>query len=242
MTVHEERREDMKHVIKQLKRVPWWGWAFGFGYFALQYGMYRLGELLSRLLGTTAWAFECKIPFLDDLFPLVPAFSVIYVFVSYSFWISGPVTASLTKRRNFVNYIIGLSLAYVVGFLFFVFMPTYMDRAKEGLMNVGQQTDFFNKLLAWVYAADGSQIAFNLLPSYHCLISAYCYLGIRRQPEISKGYKVFSFALVIAICLSTLYTKQHYIVDVFGGVGIAVACYAIVEKLDPGRRWAEARA
>ena len=36
----------MKRIVRQIKRVPWWGWAFGLGYFALQYGMYRLGALL----------------------------------------------------------------------------------------------------------------------------------------------------------------------------------------------------
>ena len=228
----------MKRFVSQLKRVPWWGWAFGIGYFALQRGLYRLGEWLSRALGTVAWAFECKIPVIDDLFPLVPAWTAIYVFVSYLFWIAGPVVVSLTKKRNFANYIIGLTLGYLVGFLFFAFMPTMMDRVKEGLMNVGEQPGLMNGLLAWVYSADGSEKAFNLFPSYHCLISAYCYLGVRKQPEISRGYKVFAFVLVILICLSTLYTKQHYIIDVFGGLGIAVICYAIVEKLDPGKRWA----
>jgi len=228
----------MKHLVRQIRRVPWWGWTLGIVYFGLQYGLYRLGELLSRLLGTAAWAFECKIPFIDNLFPVVPVFSVVYIVFSYLFWISGPITASLTKRRNFVNYILGLNLAYFVGMLFFVFMPTCMDRTKEGLMAAAERPGFFNAFLAWIYAADGSDIAFNLFPSYHCLSSAYCYLGIRKQPEISKGYKVFSAGMALLICLSTLYTKQHYIIDVFGGVGIAVAAYAVMEKLDPGKRYA----
>ena len=145
----------MKRRWNQIKRVPWWGWCFGIGYFALQRGMYRLGEWLSRALGTVAWAFECKIPVIDDLFPVVPAWTVIYVFISYLFWIAGPVAASLTKKRNFVNYIVGLSLGYFVGFLFFAFMPTMMDRVKEGLMSVGEQPGFFNGLLDQGYWSDG---------------------------------------------------------------------------------------
>ena len=227
----------MKRALQSLRRVPWWGWVFGFGYFALQRGMYRLGEWLSRVLGTVSYAFECKIPAIDDMFPLAPAFVVIYVFVSYLFWLIGPIVVSLTKKRNFVNYIVGLTLAYFVGFLFFAFMPTFMDRAKEGLMEVGERPGLWNAILAWVYSADGSERAFNLFPSYHCLISAYCYLGIRKQPEISRGYRAFAVVLNLLIYLSTLYTKQHYIVDVFGGVGIAVACFALVEKLDPGAKW-----
>ena len=43
--------------------------------------------------------------------------------------------------------------------------------------------------------------------------------------------------MAILICLSTLYTKQHYIPDVFGGVAIPLIVYWIVEKVNPGERW-----
>ena len=229
----------MKRFWKQVRAVPRWGWAFGFVYFGLQYGMYRLGDWLSRVLGTIERAFPCKIPALDDLIPVVPVFAAIYLF-SYVFWICGPIAVSLTKRRNFVNYIVGLSLAYLIGFLFFVFMPTYMDRAAEGLMAYTGQTGFFERLLETIYAADGSQYGFNLFPSYHCLISAYCYLGVRKQPEISKGFRAYSLVMAILISLSTVLTKQHYVVDIPGGWIIAVGCYLLMNRLDPGRRW-EAR-
>ncbi|MBE6989299.1 MAG: hypothetical protein E7426_00955 [Ruminococcaceae bacterium] len=228
----------MKYLIGRIRAVPWWGWVLGFVYFGLQYGMYRLGAWLSRVLGTVAWAFEWKIDAVDDLFPVVPVFAAVYLF-SYVFWICGPIAVSLTSRRNFINYIAGLSLAYVVGFLFFVCMPTYMDRVKEGLMAYTGAGGFFEGLLATIYAADGSELAFNLFPSYHCLISAYCYLGVRRRPEISRGFRIYSLVMALLICLSTLLTKQHYIVDSIGGVAIAVACYALMERLDPGGRRAD---
>jgi membrane-associated phospholipid phosphatase len=173
---------------------------------------------------------------IDDLFPVIPVFVVIYLF-SYVFWICGPIAVSLTAKRNFVNYICGLSLAYVIGFLFFVFLPTCMDRTAEGLMAIAAEPGFFNQLLATVYAADGSTLAFNLFPSYHCLISLYCYLGVRKQPEISKGFQVYSLVMVVLICLSTLFTKQHYIIDMVGGLGISLACYALMHRLDPGRKY-----
>ena len=179
----------IKKLTETVKKVPWWGWVFGIVYFGLQYGMYRLGHYLSIVIGTIDRAWECKLPLIDDLIPLIPAFVVIYVF-SYVFWIFGPVAVSLTKKEHFKNYIIGLSLAYLIGFLFFIFLPTYMDRVKEGLMDLSSRPGFFYGLLATVYGADGSDLAFNLFPSYHCLISFYCYLGVRRQPEISKGFRV----------------------------------------------------
>lgn len=228
----------MKTFLSKIRSIPRFGWLFGFGYCALQYGMYRLGDLLSRLLGTINYAFAPKIPFIDDRIPVVAIFAIIYLY-SYVFWICGPVAASLTSRRNFVNYITGLSAAYIIGFLFFVFMPTYMDRVQEGLMHVADKPGVFNFFLKIIYGADGSNIAFNLFPSYHCLISLYCYLGVRRQPEISKGFKIYSFVMVILICLSTVFTKQHYAIDIAGGLLISLLCYVIVKKLDPGKRYCE---
>ena len=226
----------MKEWLNKIRRIPRWGILTGIVYFALQYGLYRLGNTLSVILGTIRYAFECKIPFLDDLFPVIPVFSVIYLF-SYVFWLCGPMAVSLTKKRNFVNYITGLSLAYLIGFLCFIFVPTYMDRVKEGLMQYGTQPGLFNSLLRTIYAADGAEKAFNLIPSYHCLISTYCYLGVRKQPEISKGFRIYSFVMMWLIILSTLFTKQHYIIDCITGIGIAVGCYILMNKLEPGKKY-----
>ncbi|MBR7082031.1 MAG: phosphatase PAP2 family protein [Oscillospiraceae bacterium] len=220
-------------IIAKIKRIPVWGWIIGFVYFGLQYGMYRLAELISRLTGTVEYAFVPKIPFIDDRIPIIAVFAVIYLF-SYVFWICGPIAASLTKRENFINYIIGLSAAYIIGFLIFIFAPTYMDRAAEGLMDAAAKPGVFNGLLNMIYSNDGSALAFNLFPSYHCLISLYCYLGVRKQPEISVGFRAYSLIMTVLICLSTVFTKQHYAIDIVGGLAISIVCYIVTERLDPG--------
>ena len=228
----------MRSVIKRIRSIPWWGWAAGVFYFGLQYGMYRLGAFLSNVLGTVSYAIDCKIPVLDDMFPVVPAFAVIYVF-SYIFWICAPIAVSLTGKKHFINYIAGLTLAYIIGFLFFVFLPTYMDRVEENLMEIASRPGFFNGLLATIYEADGSSLAYNLFPSYHCLISIYAYLGVRKRPEISFGFRAYSLIMAALICLSTMLTKQHYIIDFFGGAAISIICYNLMIKLDPGKERAE---
>ncbi len=222
----------MKKICSTLKKIPWWGWLTGLFYFGLQYGMYRLADWISRLTGTISWAYVPKIPAIDDRIPVISIFVVFYLF-SYVFWICGPIAASLTKKKNFLNYIIGLSAAYIVGFLIFIFAPTYMDRVAEGLMDAAAKPGLFNQLLAIVYSSDGSNLAFNLFPSYHCLISLYCYLGIRKQPEISKGFRVYSLVMTVLICMSTVFTKQHYAIDIVGGLSISIICYLVVRKLDP---------
>ncbi len=225
----------MRRSMEQVRAVPRWGWGFGLLFLALEYGIYRLGGVLSVVLGTASHAFSCKIPAIDDRIPLVPAFVTVYLF-SYVFWVWGTATVSLTGRRNFLNYIAGLSLAYGVGFLFFVFLPTCMDRGEEGLLELGRGPGVFIRMLGIVYAADGGEKAFNLFPSYHCITSVCCYLGVRKRREISRWFRAFSLIMTVLISLSTVLTKQHYFLDVIGGVGFAVLCFALIRKLDPGKR------
>ena len=161
-------------------------------------------------------------------------FVIPYIF-SYVFWICGPIAVSLTSKKNFINYLIGILSAYLIGFLIFIFFPTYMSRSEEGIID-GLGTDIFSKLLAMIYGNDGGDLAFNLFPSYHCLISLYCYLGIRKQPEIAKGFKIYSGVMVILICLSTVFTKQHYFIDIVGGISISLSCYLIIKQINPGEK------
>ena len=226
----------MTNLIRKIKSVPWWGWASGILLFVVQYGLYRLANWISVIIGTVNNAFEWKIAFIDDLIPVIPIFALPYVY-SYVFWIMGPIAASLTKKRNFVNYVYGLLLTYIIGTVIFIVMPTYMDRVKEGLMVYADKPGFLNGLLAAIYAADGAERAFNLFPSFHCIISVYCYLAVRKQPEISKGFQMYSLIMAALIVLSTLFTKQHYIIDSIAGIAMSIGCWMLMNRLDPGKKY-----
>ena len=80
------------------------------------------------------------------------------------------------------------------------------------------------KLLYSVDAVD------NLFPSIHCLVSWFCWIGIRKRPDIPMLQRYFSLAVAVAVCLSTLTTKQHVITDVIGGVALAKVSYISAEN------------
>ena len=146
------------------------------------------------------------------------------------------VVVSLTSRKNFFNYIVGLLAAYFVGFLFLVFLPTYMDRAVEGLTSIPSDGNPINFLLNLVFENDGDSFNRNLFPSYHCMISMYCYLGVRKQPEIAKPVRIGFLVLAVLISASTVLVKQHYIIDIPSAWLVAIGCYAVVNKINPAER------
>ncbi|MCQ2546260.1 MAG: phosphatase PAP2 family protein [Clostridia bacterium] len=217
-----------------LKRIPWWGWLLGAGLFAFQFALYRAAYSLTEMLGTIDHAWCPKIPAIDDKIPVIPVFIIIYIF-SYLYWICAPAVVTLTKRSNLINFVIGMIVSFLIGFIIFSLFPSYMDRAAEGIMDFSSEDGIMYGLMAWIYSMDGSTIALNLCPSFHCMITTYCYLGVRRQEEIHTGYKAFALAMAILVCLSTQFVKQHYIIDMIAGVGLAVICYLIIEKINPGK-------
>ena len=88
---------------------------------------------------------------------------------------------------------------------------------------------FCDWLLQMIYALD---LPYNLFPSIHCLVSLMCYLGIRKCSQIKPVAKWSILIFVLLVCASTQFTKQHYIVDVIGGILVALVSFEVGMKTD----------
>ena len=225
----------MKKVVELIKKVSPVGWFMTVFLYGFECLMFLLGPELSMRTGTDSWEIAPKIPFIDDNIPLVKVFIIIYV-ASYAFWAVYLLIISTTDSRNYINFIISYTIAAFIGFLFFFLMPTYTDRSAEGVLAAVEGPGILNWGLRVIYASDGWDIGRSLFPSFHCLVSTFCYLGIRKCSYIGRNVKVFALVSIVLICLSTVFTKQHYFMDIVGGVGIATICHVIVCRLDPGTR------
>jgi len=117
-------------------------------------------------------------------------------------------------RRN--RFFCADTLSKLICFAFFVLFPTTNVRPEITGETIW---DDLMRFLYWIDSAD------NLFPSIHCLVSWLCWVGIRKRPDVSAAYRWFSLAFAIAVCISTLTTRQHVIADVIGGVLLAEGCY-----------------
>ena len=108
-----------------------------------------------------------------------------------------------------------------------------MDRVAENLLN--NNPGVLNQALQWIYNMDGGRYGTNLAPSYHCLISTCCYMGVAKRSEYAKSYRIFSAVFCVLIFASTVLCKQHYFIDIPTGIIIGYIAMKLAMKYHWGK-------
>lgn len=146
--------------------------------------------------------------------PLLPSFTAIYLGVHVFSMIPYCV---LPEPRILRRYLLGNMLIVLLSAIAWVTLPVRLDRPP---FEAGD--DFGSWLLTGVYRFDPTT---NCFPSAHCAIAVYSAIGLRFASRRMFAWGVFS---AVAICVSTVMTKQHYVADVAAGAVLAaIAAYAM---------------
>lgn len=79
-------------------------------------------------------------------------------------------------------------------------------------------------LMQLIWKADASN---NVCPSIHCQSSACMAIAFSKSKlaQNHPGRKVIAFGWAALICLSTVFTKQHSVIDVVCGLAVAAVWY-----------------
>lgn len=157
---------------------------------------------------------------LDRLIPFWAPSAVIYI-GCYLFWAVNYMLIAQQEKQDMCRFFTADFLSRLVCFGCFLLFPT------TNLRPVVEPDGFWNQVMLLVYRIDAAD---NLFPSIHCLVSWFCYIGIRGRKEIPMWYRGASCVMAVLVCVSTLTTKQHVIIDVAGGVLLAEACYWIAKN------------
>lgn len=157
---------------------------------------------------------------LDDKIPFVPWTVAIY-FGCYVFWIVNYIIGCRQDREEAFRFLSADLLSKLVCLICFLFLPTTNVRpAVEG-------NSIWDELMRILYQIDAAD---NLFPSIHCSTSWFCFLAVRKNDKIPKWYALASLLMALSVCVSTLTTKQHVLMDVIGGVALAEGSYWFAPK------------
>jgi len=145
---------------------------------------------------------------LDRAISVQPAWMLAYGSVWIFAFLPIFVVSDPALRRRFMLAALTVIGAAYVGFLA---CPTVLPRPE--IVGAG----FFAKSLAVNYSLDPP---YNCFPSLHV---AWAFVAALTCHRVHRGVGLVALAWAAIIGVSTLYTKQHYVVDVVAGAGIAWA-------------------
>lgn len=158
------------------------------------------------------------IPYLgiDGFIPLINGFVIPYLF----WFVYIPliiIILALTDNENYYQLLTAMVGSTLAAILIFYLYPTTVPRPEVA------GTDALSRLLKLVYGMDNP---YDCLPSLHVLYTflttAFFFKG---RPN--KTAKYMAFICCVLICLSTIFIKQHYILDVIAALMLGSVFYFI---------------
>ena len=170
----------------------------------------------SRLFTKNCHHFSLALP-IDSAFPFVPWTISIY-FGCFLFWFAMYRLIARLPRERADRFFCANILGKIFCLFVFLLFPTAIRRPEVDGMTAW---DSLMRFLYWIDPGD------NIFPSLHCMIAWLCWVGIRGSREVPLPWRISAPAMAILVCLSTLTTRQHVIMDVFGGVLLSELCYCL---------------
>jgi membrane-associated phospholipid phosphatase len=147
---------------------------------------------------------------LDRLVPFVPWTLLVY----QSFFVMLLWAAWICSASEFLRLLVAVLLANIAAYAGFILFPSHYPRPDWRTI----QPELIRDAFASMYSQDAPG---NTFPSIHVAVTTLVTLRLRQRP-FGKLWLAWG-ALVV---LSTLTVKQHYLVDVIGGVALAIGLHA----------------
>jgi membrane-associated phospholipid phosphatase len=147
----------------------------------------------------------------DKAIPLYPIWVVPYL-LALPWWLAGLLWAAIRMQgRLYRAFVIATAFAILVGTLIYIFFPTYEPRPSI------TPTGWAGDLLLRVYQNDRP---YNAFPSSHTYLTALIsFFFWRWKPRLALLW----LGILVVVLLSTLFTWQHSLLDLAGGLFLAGA-------------------
>jgi len=188
-------------------------WQLGFPvlYYLLIAAILRLNSRSAR----QPKLLSARLP-LDDRFPFRPGLSPVY-FSAYGLGVAGFL--AVVESPRLPRVVGGYFVIFLLCALVYLFLPSRIERADPVASPLLRAR--------WLAAFQRTAAPYNNFPSMHTAFCAYSTLVVLRffQPAWLGWLLLFWLGLVM---LSTLLTKQHYLLDLLAGAAVAAGAFWIM--------------
>lgn len=154
---------------------------------------------------------------LDAKIPFIPEWFIIY-FLSYLSWLITIIWILAEGKPQAYRLCGSYTIIAILASICFLIYPGTITRPEV------TEHGFFNDCMRWLYSVDSPT---NICPSFHVVISYFCWRCTMDCKKIPKWYRWFNLAFLILVCFSILFVKQHVLVD----IGVAIVLSEIALQL-----------
>ena len=166
----------------------------------------------------------------DNLIPFIPEFAIFYVYLFFPMVILTLVYFAIIDEEK--GYALGWAVVIMnlIATVVYIIFPVSTYWWRQDLLANRIEGNFFADTMYQIYEFDTS---FNCLPSMHAGMATMCffvwYQYYKIKPNIkTKLIAIIALFIATGVVLSTLFVKQHYIIDEIAGVSLAYVVGRIV--------------
>ena len=166
---------------------------------------------------------------LDSMIPFCEWFVIPY-FMWYPLMLGTGVYLFIKDPEGFKNYMYFIGAGFLLIVLFYAVFPNGQNLRPHVFARSNVLIDIIKNL----YQTDTNT---NVLPSMHVVGTMGAMFALLKCKRLRKfWFRLFIVVVSISICLSTVYIKQHSILDLFTAVPLGFLYYYFVYKLIPDRQ------
>lgn len=165
---------------------------------------------------------------IDDWIPFLKIFVIPYV-GWYLYIIVALAYFGLRSREDFIKLCLFIFIGMTTCYVIYYFFPN-----GQNLRPTIQGNDIFTKMILGIWSVDNPH---NVSPSMHVLdcVAVHAVIARSRLFQNKKWIVWGSFISAVLISLSTVFIKQHSILDVFFALVLGGVVYAFLYQ--PWKDW-----
>lgn len=162
---------------------------------------------------------------LDDKIPFCEYFVIPYYFW-FVFLVGMQIYSFFYDIPAFNNYIKFTILTYTLTLIIYIIYPTVQELRPVTF----ERENIFTKIVTMLYNFDTNT---NVCPSMHVIGSFAVYFSARKSKLFSSlPWRIAFLVAALLISASTVFLKQHSVIDIFYALVVCALCYPFVFMTD----------